>query len=168
MNDLITLKEALSDTRYDMAGMFTVMHDGKREFFDRGDKAALIEKWGNAKVNLFFLNTREVMINIRNEKSEHIPESDNANAEQENPADVEEQDSPAVTNSDITEALQARLLYSDGKPVYQAGNYYRLDPGGFVWSCPGSQYTAQTLSHGPLLATGCNFKNGGKNYESKH
>ena len=41
----------------------------------------------------------------------------------------------------MNDVLQARLLCASGRPVYQAGNYYKLDPGGFIWSCPGSQYT---------------------------
>lgn len=52
----------------------------------------------------------------------------------------------------MTEVLQARLLYSGGKPVYQAGNYYKLDPGGFVWSCSGNQYTSVNTS--PWAFTG--------------
>ena len=31
----------------------------------------------------------------------------------------------------MNDVLQARLLYASGRPVYQAGVYYRLDPGGF-------------------------------------
>lgn len=52
----------------------------------------------------------------------------------------------------MNEILQTRLLYSGGKPVYQAGIYYKLDPGGFVWSCPGGQYTSTNTS--PWAFTG--------------
>lgn len=52
----------------------------------------------------------------------------------------------------MNEILQARLLYSDGKPVHQAGIYYRLDPGGFIWSCSGEQYKNANTS--PWAFTG--------------
>lgn len=39
----------------------------------------------------------------------------------------------------MNEVLQIRLLFSSGRPVYQAGMYYKLDPGGFIWSCPNKQ-----------------------------
>lgn len=52
----------------------------------------------------------------------------------------------------MDEILQIRLLFSGGRPVYQAGNYYKLDPGGFIWSCPGSKYTIENAS--PWAFTG--------------
>ena len=56
----------------------------------------------------------------------------------------------------MTEVLQARLLYSSGRPVYQGGIYYRLDPGGFIWQCHESQYTHAHTS--PWAFTGYRVK----------
>ena len=52
----------------------------------------------------------------------------------------------------MNEVLQIRLLFSSGRPVYQGGSYYKLDPGGFIWSCPGSEYTNENTS--PWAFTG--------------
>lgn len=81
---------------------------------------------------------------LKTPKPKHATATNDANDEPEqekNNPNMEHDVPVSVESFNMTEVLQARLLYSSGRPVYQAGIYYRLDPGGFVWSCPGNQYT---------------------------
>lgn len=57
-----TISEALKDTRYNKASTFIVKCLGTTEVYT--DKTKLLLNWGEEEGNLYFLNTKEVMINI--------------------------------------------------------------------------------------------------------
>lgn len=59
-----TVQEILKDRRYDMACTYIVNCMGETEIFNREQKSKLIRIWGAEEANAFFLNTREVIINI--------------------------------------------------------------------------------------------------------
>lgn len=59
-----TVQEMLKDDRYDMACTYIVNCMGETEIFSREQKSKLIRIWGLEEANAYFLNTREVIINI--------------------------------------------------------------------------------------------------------
>lgn len=59
-----TIKEILKDSRYNMACTYIVNCLGETEVFTRDTKKDLIRIWGLEEASVYFLNTREVMINV--------------------------------------------------------------------------------------------------------
>ena len=61
---MMTVREALKDDRYNMACNFIVYCFGETEVFTREEKDKMIRIWGEEEARVYFLNTREVTINI--------------------------------------------------------------------------------------------------------
>lgn len=59
-----TVAMILNDSRYDRACTFIVNCMGTTEAYIREHKDMLIRHWGLEEATVYFLNTREVMINI--------------------------------------------------------------------------------------------------------
>ena len=59
-----TVANILKDTRYDRTCTFIVNCMGETEVYIREHKDMLIRHWGLEEATVYFLNTREVMINI--------------------------------------------------------------------------------------------------------
>lgn len=59
-----TMESIMKDTRYEMACTYIVNCLGTTEIYTRESKGKMIREWGKEEANIFFLNTREVMINI--------------------------------------------------------------------------------------------------------
>ena len=59
-----TVAIILQDSRYDRACTFIVKCMGTTEVYIREHKDLLLRHWGLEEANVYFLNTREVMIDI--------------------------------------------------------------------------------------------------------
>lgn len=59
-----TVQKIMKDDRYNMACTYIVKCMGETEIFTREQKNSLIRVWGLEEANAYFLNTREVIINI--------------------------------------------------------------------------------------------------------
>lgn len=58
----MTIEKIFEDTRYNTACTYIVNCMGTTEVFT--DKFKLLLNWGKEEANAYFLNTREVMINV--------------------------------------------------------------------------------------------------------
>lgn len=59
-----TVANIMKDTRYNMACTYIVNCMGETEIFTRETKDKMIRHWGLEEANVYFINTRELMINI--------------------------------------------------------------------------------------------------------
>lgn len=59
---MATIQKIFEDTRYNTACTYIVNCMGTSEIFT--DKAKMLRNWGLEEATVYFLNTREVMINI--------------------------------------------------------------------------------------------------------
>lgn len=58
-----TVSRIFTDSRYNMARTYIVRCMGAEEVFT--DKSNLLRNWGKEEATAYFLNTREVIINIQ-------------------------------------------------------------------------------------------------------
>jgi len=59
-----TIANILKDSRYNMACTYIVNCLGITEIYTRETKDKMIRHWGLEEANVYFLNTREVMVNV--------------------------------------------------------------------------------------------------------
>lgn len=59
-----TVEKIFEDTRYNMACTYIVNCMGETEIFTRETKSKLLRVWGKEEAKVYFLNTREVVINV--------------------------------------------------------------------------------------------------------
>lgn len=60
---MMTIEKIFEDTRYNKACTYIVDCMGTREIFT--DKFKMLLNWGLEEAAVYFLNTREVMINVQ-------------------------------------------------------------------------------------------------------
>lgn len=59
---MMTIENIFEDTRYNMACTYIVNCMGTTEVFT--DKFKMLQNWGKEEATAYFLNTREVVINV--------------------------------------------------------------------------------------------------------
>lgn len=59
-----TVEKIFEDTRYNMACTYIVNCMGVTDIFTRETKDKLFRVWGKEEATVYFLNTREVVVNI--------------------------------------------------------------------------------------------------------
>lgn len=60
-----TVRHIFTDSRYDMACTYIVRYMDVTEIYTRETKYKLIRDWGLEEAIVYFLNTREIIINIQ-------------------------------------------------------------------------------------------------------
>ena len=61
----MTIKNISNDIRYNMACAYIVNCMGETEVFTRETKQKMIRIWGEEEAIVYFLNTREISINVQ-------------------------------------------------------------------------------------------------------
>ena len=61
----MTIKNIFEDSRYNMARTYIVNCMGETDVFARETKQKMIRIWGEEEAIVYFLNTREIVINVQ-------------------------------------------------------------------------------------------------------
>lgn len=62
---MASIEKIFEDSRYNMACTYIVNCMGVTEIYTRETKEKLFRDWGKEEANAYFLNTRELVINVQ-------------------------------------------------------------------------------------------------------